>query len=32
MRVNPNKISWHAPTENTDGTPIEYELRQWPVS
>ena len=26
MRVNPNKISWHAPTENTDGTPIEYAL------
>lgn len=26
MTLNPNKLSWTAPTENEDGSPIDYEL------
>lgn len=26
MKLNPKTISWEAPTTNTDGTPIEYQL------
>lgn len=26
MKVNPQELSWTAPTENTDGTPIDYAL------
>jgi hypothetical protein len=24
--INPSRLSWQAPTENEDGTPIDYEL------
>jgi hypothetical protein len=26
VKVNPKDLSWVAPTTNTDGTPIQYEL------
>jgi len=26
MTVNPTRVTWTAPTENEDGTPIDYEL------
>lgn len=26
MKVNPSVISWNAPTTNTDGTEIQYEV------
>jgi hypothetical protein len=26
MKFNPQTLSWRAPTENVDGTPIDYEL------
>lgn len=26
MAVNPQTLTWQAPTENVDGTPIDYEL------
>ena len=26
MSINPEKLSWTAPTTNVDGTPIDYEL------
>lgn len=25
-KVNPTKLTWTAPTTNTDGTPIQYEV------
>lgn len=26
MKLNPEKITWTAPTQNVDGTPIDYAL------
>ena len=26
MKINPTTLSWKAPTENEDNTPIDYEL------